>query len=112
MVHLHSFALVVLCQIDFESESKYGNSIKILTMIIPLVIWIFIILLSHFGNGIVSSDRKFIVISFDAFKPEYLEKNITPFLENFYQNGILALNMNNVFPTKTFVNHHSIATGL
>lgn len=32
-------------------------------------------------------------------------------MERFYRNGVLATRMNNSFPTKTFVNHFSIATG-
>lgn len=61
-------------------------------------------------EGILPS-RKLIVISFDAFKPVYLEKNITPFIESLYEEGVRATNMNNTFPTKTFVNHFSIETG-
>lgn len=64
-----------------------------------------------FVSSVDSSNRKLIVVSFDAFKPVYFEQKITPFLQQFYTNGIRATRMNNSFPTKTFVNHFSIATG-
>lgn len=52
-----------------------------------------------------------IVISFDAFKPSYLRDDLTYFLKKFYTEGVIANNMGNCFPTKTFTNHFSIATG-
>lgn len=57
-----------------------------------------------------SNKRILFVVSLDGFRPEYLRRNITVFLEQFYRNGIIG-KMTNVFPTKTFVNHFSIATG-
>ncbi|XP_055315155.1 bis(5'-adenosyl)-triphosphatase enpp4-like [Sitodiplosis mosellana] len=73
--------------------------------------WMFANLCGRIVDGLLSS-RKLILISFDAFKPTYLDKQITPFMEMFYKNGVRATRMNNTFPTKTFVNHFSIATGL
>lgn len=51
-----------------------------------------------------------LVVSYDAFRPEYLHRNVTPNLNKFRQEGVSAPFMFNVFPTKTFVNHFSIAT--
>lgn len=73
--------------------------------------WLFAILCDRSVDSVLSTDRKLIIVSFDAFKPAYLEMNITPFIQQFYTNGVLATHMNNTFPTKTFVNHFSIATG-
>ncbi|XP_031620783.1 ectonucleotide pyrophosphatase/phosphodiesterase family member 5-like isoform X2 [Contarinia nasturtii] len=74
---------------------------------------IVLILLCHrWADGLKSNDRKLIVVSFDAFKPIYLEEKITTFFKTFYKDGIRAIHMKNSFPTKTFVNHFSIATGL
>lgn len=53
-----------------------------------------------------------IVVSYDAFRYDYIAKNITPHMENLRKLGAYADYMINVFPTKTFPNHHSIATGL
>lgn len=51
-----------------------------------------------------------LVVSFDAFRPDYLYRNVTPNLNRFRQDGTSAEYMLNVFPTKTFVNHFTIAT--
>lgn len=51
-----------------------------------------------------------LVVSFDAFRPDYLNRNVTPNLNKFRQDGTSAEYMSNVFPTKTFVNHFTIAT--
>ncbi|XP_055390231.1 bis(5'-adenosyl)-triphosphatase enpp4-like [Condylostylus longicornis] len=53
-----------------------------------------------------------IIISYDGFRNEYLHRNVTPNMLDFRENGAYADYMKNVFPTKTFTNHHSIATGL
>lgn len=53
-----------------------------------------------------------LIISFDGFRPEYLNRNITPILNEFRSAGVRSEYMRNVFPTKTFVNHFTIATGL
>lgn len=56
-------------------------------------------------------ERILIVVSLDGFKTEYLRRNITRNMEQFYRTGVIG-KMSNVFPTKTFVNHFSIATGV
>lgn len=53
-----------------------------------------------------------LIVSFDGFRPDYLNENITPTLNEFRSAGVRSEYMRNVFPTKTFVNHFSIATGL
>lgn len=61
-----------------------------------------------------SSSHLLLVISYDGFAPHYLDDfNITlPNIQSFRQQGTYATHLKNVFPTKTFPNHHSIATGL
>lgn len=51
-----------------------------------------------------------LVISYDAFRPDYLNRNVTPNLNKFRKEGTSAEYMSNVFPTKTFVNHFTMAT--
>lgn len=53
-----------------------------------------------------------IIVSYDAFRTEYLRRNSTPFMNELRRNGTTAEYLRNVFPTKTFPNHHSIATGV
>lgn len=52
------------------------------------------------------------VISFDGFRNEYLNRNLTPYINQLRLKHTYSDYMYNVFPTKTFTNHHSIATGL
>jgi len=53
-----------------------------------------------------------ILISFDAFRWDYSNRNITPNIESLVQNGVKAQSLKPVFPTKTFPNHISIITGM
>lgn len=57
-----------------------------------------------------NNEPALLVISFDAFRPEYFTRNVTPHLNQFRRDGLSAPFLLNVFPTKTFVNHHTIAT--
>lgn len=53
-----------------------------------------------------------LVVSFDGFRYDYLEKDNTPNLIELQRQGITVPHMNAQFPANTFPNHHSIATGL
>lgn len=55
-------------------------------------------------------DEVLLVISYDGFRPEYLHRHVTPTLNEFREESTWAQFMQPVFPTKTFVNHFSIAT--
>ncbi|EAT38642.1 AAEL009486-PA [Aedes aegypti] len=59
-----------------------------------------------------SAPAALIVVSYDAFRTEYLRRNSTAFMNELRRNGTTAEYLRNVFPTKTFPNHHSIATGV
>lgn len=60
----------------------------------------------------VSKHSALLVISYDAFRYDFINKSITPHLFELREHGTYADYLNNIFPTKTFPNHHSIATGL
>ena len=53
-----------------------------------------------------------ILISFDGFRWDYCNRDITPNIELLIENGVKASSLQPVFPTKTFPNHYSIVTGL
>lgn len=53
-----------------------------------------------------------ILISFDGFRNDYLEKADTPNLHRLARNGVAAEGMIPAFPSKTFPNHYTIVTGL
>lgn len=56
------------------------------------------------------SEPALLVVSFDGFRPNYLYRDVTPTLNEIRLKGTSARFMLPVFPTKTFVNHFSIAT--
>lgn len=59
---------------------------------------------------VTKTEPALLVVSFDAFRPDYLNRDVTPNLNQFRLEGTSAQYMLNVFPTKTFVNHFTIAT--
>ncbi|KAH1002636.1 hypothetical protein HUJ04_008705 [Dendroctonus ponderosae] len=52
-----------------------------------------------------------VVVSYDAFRYDFFEQRL-PHMEQVRAQGVYAEYLINVFPTKTFPNHHSISTGL
>lgn len=61
------------------------------------------------GQGL---DPTVILVSFDGFRWDYRDKAETPNLDRLASEGARAEALIPVFPTKTFPNHYSIATGL
>jgi predicted AlkP superfamily pyrophosphatase or phosphodiesterase len=58
-------------------------------------------------------DPTVILVSIDGFHPDYQARFDTPVLDRLAREGVQAADgMLPVFPTKTFPNHYSIATGL
>lgn len=53
-----------------------------------------------------------IIVSYDAFRYNYVDRNLTEYMAFLKQYGTSARFIRNIFPTKTFPNHHSIATGV
>jgi predicted AlkP superfamily pyrophosphatase or phosphodiesterase len=53
-----------------------------------------------------------ILISFDGFKPGYLDRFNLPNFRRVMQRGVRARRMIPVFPSLTFPNHYSLVTGL
>ncbi|GAB1867832.1 Ectonucleotide pyrophosphatase/phosphodiesterase family member 4 [Camponotus japonicus] len=62
--------------------------------------------------GPVSPHPKLLVVSYDAFRYNYFERNLTPYMNQLKAEGTHAEYMMNIFVTKTFPNHHTMATGL
>ena len=52
-----------------------------------------------------------ILISFDGMRYDYLEKTDTPYFDKLIETGVIANSLIPVFPSFTFPNHYSIATG-
>lgn len=61
-----------------------------------------------------SAFEKLLVVSYDGFRYDYLDvhKNVTPVLNSLKTSSSYAKCLLNVFPTQTFPNHFTLATGL
>jgi len=58
-----------------------------------------------------SNDVPTILISFDGMRFDYLNKTSTPNFDELISNGVASKSLIPVFPSFTFPNHYSIATG-
>ena len=65
-----------------------------------------------FGCSPEKEQPQLLLISFDGFRADYLTKTETPNFDRLIKNGATAEGLIPIFPTKTFPNHYSIATGL
>src|SRR5215212_2405737 len=52
-----------------------------------------------------------ILVSIDGFRPDYLDRGVTPVLSGLAADGVRAA-MRPSFPSKTFPNHYTLVTGL
>ena len=67
----------------------------------------------HSGSKqIVDLHSTVILIGFDGFRSDYMDKTTTPHLHRLAANGVRADGMIPVFPSKTFPNFYALATGL
>ncbi|KAF2073577.1 hypothetical protein CYY_005126 [Polysphondylium violaceum] len=67
---------------------------------------------SDMANGHPHEKYPTIVVSLDGFRYDYLQRGLTPHLDSLKDNGYYADYMTPQFPSKTFPNHYSLATGL
>ena len=72
-----------------------------------------IFILFLFINSVYPQSKPYVVlVSIDAFRWDYLNRNITPSLSKIKEEGVSALSFQPAFPSKTFPNHMSIITGM
>lgn len=60
----------------------------------------------------ISKHPIIIITAFDGFRYDYTERGLTPVLEQLQKTGTRTSLMHNVFPTVTYTNFFSIATGM
>lgn len=73
-----------------------------------LLFWLTLILsISAYGQ-----DQYVVMLSMDGFRWDYPDRVATPNLDHIAQHGVKSHSLKPCFPTKTFPNHYSIATGL
>lgn len=53
-----------------------------------------------------------VLVSFDGMHPEFLQRTPTPAFDRLAAGGVQAAGLIPVYPSKTFPNHYTIATGL
>jgi predicted AlkP superfamily pyrophosphatase or phosphodiesterase len=74
---------------------------------------LFLILIFTFVQPIYSQSKPYVIlVSFDGFRWDYLNRGLTPNLEKIRNEGVSAISLRSVFPSKTFPNHISIVTGM
>lgn len=74
----------------------------------------FIITLSSFVSIQGKSEKQpyVLLVSFDAFRYDYVRRFEAPNFKRLIANGIAAKSMISTYPSKTFANHYSIITGI
>ena len=66
----------------------------------------------HLRNRKVEPRNYTVVLSLDGFRFDYQEIANTPMFDSIQRNGVKAAGLQPVFPSLTFTNHYTIATGL
>jgi predicted AlkP superfamily pyrophosphatase or phosphodiesterase len=65
-----------------------------------------------FAAGAIAQDQYVVLVSMDAFRWDYPQLYRTPNLDKMATEGVSAKSLIPCFPSKTFPNHYSMATGL
>ncbi len=76
--------------------------------IIALVLCLFVVIYSHGQPGV----PYVILVSFDGFRYDYLDRFELPHFRQFAAEGTRATSLIPAFPSKTFPNHYTIVTGM
>ncbi len=72
---------------------------------------VFIVFLLSLSLFVFAETPYVIVVSFDGFRYDYADKTDTPNFDYMKEHGTKAESFRPIFPSKTFPNHYSIATG-
>ncbi|MCD6598504.1 MAG: alkaline phosphatase family protein [Bacteroidales bacterium] len=81
---------------------------KLRLFIISLLILIF----SSCNPKSKTPDRYVVMLSMDGFRWDYTDKFPTPNFDKIEATGVKAISLQPSYPTKTFPNHYTMATGL
>ena len=71
-------------------------------------------LLSSFEHVLANQNKKpkVLLISFDGFRWNYLQRTSTPNFDELINSGVKAKWIEDVYVSQTFPNHYTIATGM
>ena len=75
------------------------------------ILLILLLLLSTILSETLNEDEYTLLISFDGFRYDYLNFTDTPNFDSFIKSGVHSESLIPAFPSLTFPNHYSIATG-
>jgi len=64
------------------------------------------------SNGTHTFQPTVLIVSLDGFRPNYIDRGLTPNLHQLSETGVAPEYMKPCFPSVTFPNHYSIVTGL
>ena len=68
---------------------------------------------NNLDNKGTNQDRPYLImLSMDGFRWDYTNHANTPILDSLKKAGVMAESLKPSFPSKTFPNHYTIATGL
>ncbi|KAH6630430.1 alkaline-phosphatase-like protein [Chaetomium sp. MPI-SDFR-AT-0129] len=90
-----AFAILVLVAWKLSLEQKSAHSSQTLV-----------------SNGTAMFAPTTLIISLDGFRADFLNRGLTPRLNALVKEGVSPLYMRPSFPSVTFPNHYTIATGL
>lgn len=78
-----------------------------------LRLFLFLLFLLCLILPVSAKDKPYVIlISFDGFRWDYVDRGITPNLDRFKLDGVSASSLQPVYPSKTFPNHISLITGM
>jgi predicted AlkP superfamily pyrophosphatase or phosphodiesterase len=77
-----------------------------------LLLMLLLVATSHVSAAAEHNKRYLVLVSMDGFRWDYMDKHPTPAMHALAARGVKAAALLPVFPTLTFPNHYSIATGL
>lgn len=102
------FGLPFFCIFEWQSNHVCLNELIMKKFFISLVLFFFILSV----EGRAQKDNYVLLVSFDAFRFDYVERLKAPNFKEFMAHGIAVESLISTFPSKTFANHYSIITGL
>lgn len=84
----------------------------ILFLVFVVIVFLQDLYIKRINNKVISPRMYTVVLSLDGFRTDYQELTTTPNLDSIEKNGVRAAGFQPVFPSLTFVNHYTMATGL
>jgi predicted AlkP superfamily pyrophosphatase or phosphodiesterase len=90
----------------FSGKKEAGCRIKS-----GMTIWLALLLAFFLPGAALAKPPVTILVSIDGFRPDYLNRSVTPVLSRLAKTGVSA-SMRPSFPTKTFPNHWTLVTGM